>query len=323
MKHAVLIMAHKNKEQVIRLIHALACDEFDFFVHPDIKWDLSAQDLKDIESCADNVHIASKRIHGELDHWSLPQITLNLIDDALEYERNTGVKYRYFLLLSGQDYPIKSKKYILNFLEEQYPKPLIHIDDYDEEEWVRSKFMLVKWSNKIDEIHNHMKVGIIRKIRVAPLVLCENFEKIVYGSPYYRLKKYNMKLYGGSAWWILPHGVMDYISNVRNNIPGFIREFTRTWTPEETFFQTMTMNSPLINYIVDDDPIYDDDKYDQNCMTYANFFTPQKGFSGHPYYITCEDFDRIMKKKALFARKFDINISERALDMIDEVIRND
>lgn len=33
MKHAVLIMAHKNKEQVIRLIRALACDEFDFLCY--------------------------------------------------------------------------------------------------------------------------------------------------------------------------------------------------------------------------------------------------------------------------------------------------
>lgn len=320
MKHAVLIMAHKNKEQVIRLIRALACEEFDFFVHPDIKWDLSAQDLKDIENCADNVHLATKRIHGELDHWSLPQITLNLIDDALANESNNGVEYSYFLLLSGQDYPIKSKKYILNFLEEQYPKPLIHVDDYNEEEWVRLKFMLVKWNNKIDEIHNNMKGGIIRKIRVAPLVICEKFEKVVYGSPYDRLKKYNMKLYGGSAWWILPHGVIDYILEVRYNNPGFFKDYARSWTPEETFFQTMTMNSEYSRLYIKNDPIYDNGYGDLPCMTYADFYSETKRFRGHPHDITVNDFDRIMAKKALFARKFNIDVDVIVLDRIDDVI---
>jgi hypothetical protein len=90
MKHAVLIMAHKNKNQLIRLIQSLSCDSFDFFIHPDARWNLSEQDLCEIQDCADNVHITSKRIHGELDHWSLPQISLNLIDDAIEYQNKTG-----------------------------------------------------------------------------------------------------------------------------------------------------------------------------------------------------------------------------------------
>ena len=49
MKHAVLIMAHKNKEQLKRLIRSLDCDEFDFFVHCDKHWKLSKEELKEIE----------------------------------------------------------------------------------------------------------------------------------------------------------------------------------------------------------------------------------------------------------------------------------
>lgn len=83
MKHAVLIMAHKNKEQLIRLIRSLECASFDFFVHPDVKWNLSPEELSEIENCAKGVHVIKNRIHGELDQWSLPQISLKLIDEAV------------------------------------------------------------------------------------------------------------------------------------------------------------------------------------------------------------------------------------------------
>lgn len=322
MKHAVLIMAHKNKEQLIRLIRALSCDSFDFFIHPDLNWDLSEQDLIEIETCANNIHLASKRIHGELDHWSLPQITLNLIDDALRLEQKFEGGYSYFLLLSGQDYPIKSKSYILRFLEEQYPKPHVHAESYEDEYWVRSKFMLVRWSHKIEEIHKRMNPGLLRKIRVFPYVIAESVEKKFYGTPYDRIKKHGVKLYGGSQWWILPHGVIDYIMDLRRNDPQLFKEFERTWTPDETLFQTMAMNSPYVKYIVENDDIYDHGYRIIPSTTYPDFVTPTKGFRGHPHVITSQDFDRIMDRKALFARKFDVNVDTRVLDLIDNATGN-
>lgn len=323
MKHAVLIMAHKNKDQVIRLIKSLESESFDFYVHCDSAWCLSDSDLADIKNCSNNVFIATKRIHGILDNWSLPQITLNLIDDALDNEKSKNVVYSYFLLLSGQDYPIKIKNYILDFLEKQYPTPLIHVDSYKDEHWVRTKFMPVRWMHKIDDLHIKMKPGILRKLCVAPYAIAEKIEQKFYVTPFERISKYGIKLYGGSAWWILPHGVIDYINRSRKENPRLIKEYKRTWTPEETFFQTMTMNSPYAEYLANGyPPIYDTEPGDQPCMTYANFITPTKPFRGHPHIITLEDFERIMSKKALFARKFDMNIDSKVIDMIDKMINN-
>ena len=318
MRHAVLIMAHKNKEQLIRLIRSLACKDFDFFVHPDVSWDLSEQDLRDIETCAGNVRLASKRSHGELDQWSLPQITLDLIDDVIGYEKTSGISYSYFILLSGQDYPIKSKEYILDFLQKQYPRPLIDVDPYRKDNWVATKFMLVRWSHKIEEVHEKMKPGLLRKLRVAPYVIAEKLEKLFCGIPYQRIVRHGFTLWGGSQWWILPHGVIDYIVNLRKTDPKLFKEYSGTWTPEETFFQTMTMNSPMAQLVLSDTDIFE--AGGQRCMTYANFITPKKSFRGHPHIITREDFERIMTKKQLFARKFDIEQDKEIFDMIDEVV---
>ena len=317
MKHAVLIMAHKNKEQLIRLIRALTCEEFDFFVHPDSNWDLSNQDLKDIETCAENVHLATKRIHGELDRWSLPQITLNLIDDALKLEQkfDTG-GYSYFLLLSGQDYPIRSKSYILHFLEEQYPNPVIDIESYSENTWIASKFNLNHWVREIDKIQDEYSPGIIRKVKVLPYAIGDYFEKCFCGTPRQRLSKLGLELYGGSAWWILSHKSIDAIFNRINR--RIIKAYKRAWTPEETFFQTMLMNSK--EKASAKELLHENTWGKQNSMTYSNFITPQKGFVGHPHIITTDDFDQIMDRKEIFARKFDMYIDVQVMNQIDEVI---
>ena len=321
MYNAALIMAHKNKEQLIRLIKKISCDKIHVFVHLDKKWELKKEDIYEIQNCASNVFLCKKRISGVLDSWSLPQIELNLIDTALKHEINSGIEYGYFILFSGQDYPIKSNEYILKFLEEQYPKPLIANDIAEEGNWVWGKYQLTKWSNKIDVIQKKHKKGFIRMLLVGFCIMAYKLEKAFFGIPWNKLQKSDIKIYGGSQWWILPHGVIDYVKYQQRHNKEVIKQLKRAWTPEENFFQTLAMNSPYTKYMVKDDCIFDRGKGEFESMTYCNFITPKKGFRGHPHIIEIEDFDRIMAKKALFARKFDINIDSTVLDKIEENIK--
>ena len=318
MLHAALIIAHKNKEQLIRLIKKISCPQIHVFVHLDKMWKLSKEDVSEIKECAENVFICKKRIHGKLDRWSLPQISLNLIDEALRAEKRSNVEYSYFILLSGQDYPIKSNGYILDFLKKQYPKPLVDYDPAVEGNWVWGKFQLTKWSNKIDVIQSKFKKGLIRSIAVGFCVIAYKLEKMFFGVPWDKLKKTDIKIYGGSAWWILPHGAIEYVDWFRKNNKKVFRQLKRAWTPEENFFNTIAMNSSFKKYVVDNDPIFNVGRGNFKAMTYCNFITPSKPFRGHPHIITDEDFDRVMAKKALFARKFDMNICSSVLDRIDK-----
>jgi hypothetical protein len=320
MKHAVLIMAHKNKAQLIRLIKSLDCDSFDFFIHPDKNWNLSSDDLDEIRNCAENVYITNKRLHGVLDEWSLVQITLNLIEDSFENEGKINQKYGYFLLLSGQDYPIKSREYIVDFLEKEYPKPLIDAEG-NGKDWVNLKFASVYWLRKVDLIHKKMKSGILRKICVAPYAIRQYFDSKFLKSPGEKLKEMGFDLYAGSAWWILPHQVIDEIYSEYKTNKKLIKIYKKTITPEETFFQVMAIHSSLGEEVKKSNMIEVAPGV-QKCMTYANFTTPTKKFRGHPHDILVEDFDRIMAKKQLFARKFDMDKDEKIFDMIDEVTKN-
>lgn len=318
MKHAALIMAHKNKRQLIRLIKAVSTENIDIFVHLDKKWKLEREEISEIENSSENVFVIKKRIHGVLDRFSLPQIALNMIDAALSREKETGVKYGYFILLSGQDYPIKSKAYIQKFLDAQYPKPLVDYDSAVEGNWVWGKYQLTKWENKIDGIQKRRNKGLIRSIKVGFYLFCYKLEKLFRGIPWTNLQKAGIKIYGGSQWWILPHGVIEHVKEQQKHNKKVIKELKRAWTPDENFFQTLALNSPYAERIVEGDPIFDTGRGDFKAMTYCNFITPTKSFMGHPHTITTKDYDRIMLKKALFARKFDDTIDSNVLDMIDD-----
>lgn len=140
MNHAALIMAHKNVDQVIRLIRSLSSDKIHVFVHLDKKMKITKSEKKDMSSCADNVYIIDERVNGMLDTWSLVEAALHLIRYAKEVGLQRGFNYSYFMLLSGQDYPIKSKKNISDYLKDSYPKPLIDCTPYDKSNWVYHKF---------------------------------------------------------------------------------------------------------------------------------------------------------------------------------------
>ncbi len=316
MKHAALIMAHKNKKQLIRLIRAVSSDEIDIFVHLDRKWKLSREELAEIECSAPRVLLLKKRIHGVLDHFSLPQIEWNMIRAAVAHEKKTGIRYGYFVLLSGQDYPIKSQRYIQNFLDAQYPKPLIDYDPAVVGNWVWGKYQLTRWNNRIDEIRKNRKKGLLRSFLVALCLVAYRIEKFFCGVPWEKLQKSNFKIYGGSQWWILPHEVIDFVQLQFRKNKKVIRQLKRSWTPDETFFQTLAMNSEQAKLMMENDSIFDANS--QKSMTYCNFITPTKGFRGHPHIITMEDYDRIMAKKALFARKFDQSKDREVLDKIDQ-----
>lgn len=312
MKNAVLIIAHKNKNQLLRLIKTLDDKELDVFVHLDKKWKLSSKDINELKHAASNINIIDKRISGYLDTWSLCQITIELAKEAIKNNSN----YCYFLLLSGQDYPIKSMKYIKKYLENEYPKPIIDCTPMTKNNWIYSGFKWIRIHRYYRFVEKIAKNKITRKILLLPAYFLQIFITIIMKSPYKRLKKIDCKLYGGSAWWILPNKIiLDCINEVESN-SEIVKAFKLKNTPEETFFQTMAMKSKYKNII----DVNASDAVLQNCMTYAYFFDDEHEPTGHPYILRKDNFNMLKSRKELFARKFDTEVDSEILDVIDEYI---
>ena len=111
-KIAYLILCHKSPEHVIRLISRLRDEGVFFVVHIDKKAGSSVSDvLRDFAARAPDVVLA-RRVRCYWGSFSIVQATINCVDAALSSKR----PFDYAMLLSGQDYPIKSLKEIKQFL---------------------------------------------------------------------------------------------------------------------------------------------------------------------------------------------------------------
>jgi hypothetical protein len=320
-KLAILIIAHKNLNQLLRLLKRIKHDRIDIFVHIDQKWDLSEKDLESIRSIdKKSIFVIEKRISVSLDTWSLIEATMELIKQSKNIESRKGINYKYTALLSAQDYPIKNIDSFIELLNRSYPKPFIDVTPYDNNNWLYSKFHRFSSENKMNMlINSKIKPGVFRRVIKLPIYLTFRLIGLFYDNPYKKFIKLNCKLYGGSAWWVLPDLAIHYI-NERYHNPNdkIIEVLKQTYTPEETFFQIMVMQSILASRV----ELNSKFTVSQNCLTYAHFTDVGKPFNGHPYHFEAVDLKKLMRLPHYFARKFDDTVDKVILDLIDQRILN-
>lgn len=310
-KHIIccLVLAHKNLSQIERLCLRLNHDDIRVIVHLDKKMSVRRSDINRLEHMP-NVNIHPTRHSCFLDEWSLVSTTLDLIS----YAKNLyGDSIKYFSLMSGQDYLLKPIDVLVSFLHNNYPQPFIDCTPFNLGNWVYGKFTHTKlWVYA-------RKLKRITKIR-GYLYLSAILEKYLPQRLFVHDKmiQYRIPLYGGSAWWILPDIIIDEIFTFIENNKDFIELFKWTDTPEETFFQTLSMQS-TISKLIQCNPPYE---RSQNCLTYAHFERGDKAFTGHPHVLETVDFNWLVQLPLYIARKFDVDIDATILDKLDNFLDN-
>lgn len=315
-----MIMCHKNARQVIRLAERCVTHMTDVFIHADKNMpegEYSA--LQSYATSNSNVYLTEHRHHGELDMRSLCDIAIELIRRAKQVECQLGKHYCYYVLLSGQDYLIKPIEQIESELLKCYPKPLIDCTPYSKTNWIYWKFIYAPSAIRYHRWVGSFPESIVKHgLRVTEIIY-RKITRLLGISSYRELCAHEIALFGGSTWWMLPDIVIDYILDEVDKTQEYIQILLdKTRTPDETFFQIMTMRSPLAD-MVDINPI---DMVAQNCKTWAYFSDEGKPFKGHPYIFTVEEFDKLKASPFWIARKFDETVDSVILDLIDSELLN-
>lgn len=93
-----------------------------------------------------------------------------------------------------------------------------------------------------------------------------------------------------------------YVADVIDSNPELSRFLKFTWAAEEFIFQTIILNSPYKEKVVNDH--------------YRYIVWPTGAAS--PRILLTTDFDDMMASEALFGRKFNIDIDENILDLLDK-----
>lgn len=217
---AIIINAHKNQNQIQRLINKLKHKEIDIYIHTDKKVPVQT---------FENAITLTKRYDIK---WGDESI-INCIISSLEEIQNK--KYTHYILLSGQDYPIVSTNKMVNFLKQNKGKNFL---DYvkignKKGEWnVSNRYSSYRFNNKIID-------SISRRIW--------NKREILKNTPHY----------GGSLWWILTNDSIEYLISKYYSL-NLSKKLKYTSCIDEVFFQTILCNSKFKNNIINNNYRYID-----------------------------------------------------------------
>ncbi len=290
--HAYLIIAHNNFPQLKLLLKVLDYEDNDIYIHIDLKaGDINTEYLCEGIQCAKITFV--RRISVIWGDYS--QIECEMI--LLEAASQGG--YDYIHLLSGVDYPIKSHEYINQFFAEHNGNEFVHFEtkglpDYEKYK-VRYWYLLHKYVGR--EKGSESLVAALQWLFVHI--------QMVFGVD--RTKNKKIKYYKGANWFSITGDFAKYIVSQKDKIYDI---FSYTHCGDEFFIQTMLMNSAFKDKLWIQS--FNDD-YD-GCLRMIDWER------GKPYIFREDDLDILKQSNALFARKFDLKIDEKILDLLNQEI---
>lgn len=219
-KNCILILAHKNHNQIMRLINHLKTD-FDLYVHIDKRNKLNIKSFDNV-----NVYNKFKTYHGDV---SLVIATLFLIREA--YKSN----YDRYIFISGQDIPLKTNKEIIDFFN------------------TSKEYISYESINNTEAIYKEMsfRLNSYNFGKLYRLIFHRNIRELLSSFPL--IKRHTPEnIYYGSQWWNLTNDAIKYILDYTDKNPQFLKRFNYTWGSDEFYFQSILLNSEFKHNCIND-----------------------------------------------------------------------
>jgi hypothetical protein len=276
MQIAYIVSAYKYPAQLARLLRRLQSGRASFVVHVDRK--TSRRTLREMLERTDDVPDV-RFLPRHICHWGgfgHVRATLKGIDDLLA----RGVPFDYAVLLTGQDYPLRSPAAIERFFKDAEGRSFMN-------HW---PLPFAPWGAR----------GGLERIEDWHVI---TYRRLHLALPLERKIPGGLQPFGGGAYWCLARPVVEYIHEYLARDPAYVRFFEHVFVPDELFFQTIVINSPLRDTVVNDN------------LRYIDWSREPA-----PAVLRVDDFPTLVSSDKLFARKFDLTVDDRILDLLDEHI---
>jgi hypothetical protein len=279
MKVAHLILTYTSPQLTERLINAIAHPQFDFYIHVDKKFSIDPYlYLKKYN----NVYFIQNREDVRWAGYNTIKATFKCIKEIV----SLNIKYDYINFLSGQDYPIKSAEYMLDFFERNKGKQFIEFQSIDRE-WIEAQPRITKYHFTNFTFRGRHRIEWLVNLLTPK-----------------RKMPHDLQPYGRAMFWMMTPERAMYVVNYVESNPQLERFFVFTWGSDEFVFQTILMNSPYKNELVSNDYRYID----------------WSAGGAHPKVLDVTDIDHLKASDDLFARKVSTDRSGILLDALDKLI---
>ncbi len=280
MKVANVIIAHKNPDQLLRLINQFDGSQFHHFVHIDKRCKMREFSAVGAHPDVTLLPVRRKMVYAG---YGFVRATL----DALNLIKRNEEKFFYVNVMSGMDFPSRPTGAFYEFLKMSYlsgPKEFFEILDISV--WPGAhrfeRFHLTDWTIKGRYFLERMINRFIPKRQF-----------------------YNGKFvpYGRAAWFTASDYFIDYALKYFKQNPGYIQFLKTTWSPDEFIFNTLIMNSP----------------FKDKVFHYLRYIDWSEG-RVTPKVFRSSDIDDLLKSGCFLARKFDETADKAILDELEKAI---
>jgi len=213
--------------------------------------------------------------------FSLVEAALDGVKALLETPEEIG----FGVLLTGQDYPLKTAAEIERTLDQAGDRSFMGY-------WPSAG----RYLTRVQRWNWHGEL-LGRRLRLPNRLIPFSVRRSLPAG---------LEPFTGSAHWCLSRACLEFISDLESTSPETIEFFRHAAVPDETFFQTVLLSSPLAGTIVNDDLRYID----------------WSGGGNSPRVLTTRDRDRLLESQDLFARKFDPRVDSNVLDALDAALED-
>lgn len=282
MKIANIIVVHKNPQQLARMLSHFNGEQFHHFIHIDRRVDI--QEYSAVTALP-NVTLL-RRIKVNWSGYGFVEVVL----DGFSHIAARKSEFMYVNVMSGQDYPVRPTHHFYEYLLNADRKEFFEVAHVDTE-WPIAmhryqRFHLIEW-----KVRGRYRLEDFINIFVAPRT-------------FYKGK---LQPYGKSAWFTASVAFVQYALNYMRENPDYERFLRTVWNPDEFTFNTLVMNSPFRERLVNSN-LRNIDWSEGNA---------------NPKIFRVSDVPGLIQGECFMARKFDTTVDAEVLDLLDQFIAAD
>lgn len=296
-RHAYLIMAHHDFEMLKKLLVALDDERNDIFLLIDRKSDGFSK--TELMSCVRKSNIFwAKQKSMTWGDYSLVKGEMSLLKMATD-----AGKYRYYHLLSGQDFPIHNQNYIHGIFDKSDMEYITSWDNMPEVSDARNytdAYRYYYWFNCVRFRHKEGSFPFRLFTK-----LDEKSRKFQKKHNIARDKSPDVKIYKGDQWFSITD---DFARFVLCNYSKFEKYLKYTMAPDEFIIPTIANNSEY-----------------KDKIAFKNYrlIDWERGSGKHPYCFCDNDYNDIISSDKLFVRKVSSEESSELISKLSEYISNE
>ena len=286
MRIAYVIQGHKNPAQIARLVKRLNSENSPVWWHVSAAKHRLDQQVRLLLDHTPHVH----EVPAQYMYWNSWSFVRAILF-CLRWIVSSGEHFDYVVLITGQDYPLLSRQQMLDYFQQLDGRSLL--DHFEK------PLPTPAWSNGgLDRFQN------LHFVIPKPWGRGDEY-RFEIKPPYQRTLPDGYRLWGGGGYWALTREHVTYLIRTLEMNPRLERLFRFSSVPDEIFFHTLLLSKlPHSEFI-------------NQSVTYAAWNRPS---GPYPAIFTNEDLYEVISSVHPFARKFDIQIDSRILDLIDERI---